>query len=140
MKRRTLLKVLAMIPVMLSAHATTSAVDDSKLETLGRSLGMTSEQAQAGAGAMLKLAQARLPLADYDRIAGVVPRANEYMALASRLGAFEGATPTPAGLSGAFDKLGVTPEQAAKFVPALQDYVSDAAGRDVGMLFGNALK
>ena len=55
-------------------------------------------------------------------------------------GAFQGAVPSAGGLSSAFEKIGITPSQASKFVPALTDYVSTAAGRDVGMMLANALK
>ena len=140
MKRRFLLTTIALIPLLLSGCASTGSVDNSKIGKLAGDLGMTTEQAQAGTGAVLKLAQARLEVADFDKIAAVVPRGNEYMALAGRLGAFQGAVPTAGGLSSAFGKIGITPSQASKFVPALTDYVSSAAGPDVGMLLSNALK
>ena len=140
MNRRILLTVLAMVPLLLSGCASTGAVDNSKIGKLATSLGMSTEQAQAGVGAMLKLSQARLDAAEYAKIAAVVPRADEYMALAGRLGAYQGAVPTAAGLSGAFDKLGITPEQVSKFVPAVTDYVSKAADPGVGMVLANSLK
>jgi hypothetical protein len=124
----------------MSGCASTPAVDNSKIGKLATDLGMTTEQAQAGAGAMLKLAQARLDRGQYARIAAVVPRANEYIALASRLGAFQGAVPSAGGLAGAFDKVGITPDQASTFMPALTGYVSEAAGPQVGMLLANAMK
>ena len=140
MNRRILLTVLAMVPLLLSGCASTGAVDNSKIGKLATSLGMSTEQAQAGVGSMLKLSQARLDPAEYAKIAAVVPRADEYMALAGRLGAYQGAVPTAAGLSGAFDKLGITPEQVSKFVPAVTDYVSKAADPGVGMVLANSLK
>lgn len=140
MNRRILLTVFAMVPLLLSGCASTGAVDNSKIGKLATGLGMSTEQAQAGVGAMLKLSQARLDPAEYAKIAAVVPRADEYMALAGRLGAYQGAVPTAAGLSGAFDKLGITPEQVSKFVPAVTDYVSKAADPGVGMVLANSLK
>ena len=44
---------------------------------------------------MLKLSQTRLDPAEYAKIAAVLPRADEYMALAGRLGAYQGAVPKP---------------------------------------------
>jgi hypothetical protein len=141
MNRRFLLTVFATIPLLLSGCATsTHGVDDSKIGKLASELGMTTEQAQAGVGAMLKVSEVRLDPAQYDRIASVIPRGDEYVELARRLGAFQGAVPTSEGLGSAFAALGVTPEQAARFVPAVTDYVSTAAGRDVGMSMANALK
>ena len=140
MKRRFLLTAFALIPLLLTGCASTGAVDNSKIGKLAGDLGMSTEQAQAGTGAVLKLAQARLDMAGYARIAAVIPRGDDYMALAERLGAFEGAVPTAAGLSSAFDKIGITPVQASKFLPALTDYVSTAAGPNVGNLLANSLK
>ena len=37
-------------------------------------------------------------------------------------------------------KLGMSPEQAAKFVPEVTDYVSSAANPEVGMLPANSVK
>lgn len=59
MNRRLLLTVLALIPLALSGCASTGSLDDTKIGKLASSLGLTSEQAQAGVGAMLKLSQAR---------------------------------------------------------------------------------
>lgn len=140
MDRRFLLTLLAMIPLTLAGCASTSGIDNSKIGKLANSLGLTSEQAQAGVGAMLKLSEMRLDPAEYSRITSVIPRANEYMALAGRLDAFQGAAPTAAGLSAAFSKLGFSPDQAAKFVPEVTDYVSKAASRDVGMAFARSLQ
>lgn len=140
MDRRILLTLLAMIPLALSGCASTSAIDNSKIGKLASSVGLTTEQAQAGVGAMLKLSEMRLDPAEYAKIASVIPRANEYMALAGRLDAFQGAVPTAAGLSGAFGKLGFSPEQAAKFVPEVTNYVTKAASPDVGMAFARSLQ
>jgi hypothetical protein len=140
MRRRTLLILVALIPFALSGTALAGTIDNSRIGKLASSLGLTSEQAQAGLGSMLKLSQERLDPAGYARIAGVIPRADEYVALARRLGAFKGAVANTSGLNSAFSKLGISPEQAAKFVPELTDYVSKAASPDVGMLFANSLK
>ena len=140
MKRRILLIAVALIPLVLSGCASTGAIDDSKLGKLASSLGLSSEQAQAGVGAMLRLSEERLDPAGYSKITSVIPRADEYIALAQRLGAFQGAVANASGLSSAFGKLGISPEQAAKFIPEVTGYVSSAASPDVGMSFAIALK
>ncbi len=135
-----LLAAFAVVSLALSGCASGGGVDESGVGRLAADVGITTEQAQAGIGTMLKLAQARLAVSEYDRIAGAVPRSNEYIALADRLGAFQGATPSASGLAGAFAKLGITPAQAERLVPEVTDYVSKAAGPDVGMLLGNAMR
>jgi len=142
MNRRFLLMLCALVPVLLTGCASTGggAIDDSKIGRLAGSVGVTSEQAQAGVGAMLSLAQQRLDTGEFQKIAGVIPRANEYVALGTRLGAYQDAITSATGLSAAFGKIGISPEQANKFVPTVTDYVSKAAGRDVGLVFANAMK
>jgi outer membrane murein-binding lipoprotein Lpp len=140
MNRRFLLAALAMIPLALSGCASTGSIDNSKIGKLASSLGLTAEQAQAGVGAMLKLSQTRLDPAQYEKIAAVVPRADEYMALAGRLGAFQGAVPSASGLAGAFGKIGISPDQAARLVPEVTDYVAKAASPEGGAIFAGSLR
>jgi len=140
MKRRILLIAVALIPLALSCTASAGTVDNSKIGKLATSLGLSSEQAQAGLGSMLRLSQERLEPASYAKIAAVFPRSNEYIALAKRLGAFKGVVANPSGLNSAFNKLGFSPEQAAKFTTEVTGYVSSAANPGVGMQFANSLK
>jgi hypothetical protein len=140
MNRRILLIAVALIPLALSGCASTSGIDNSKLGKLASDLGLSSEQAQAGVGAMLRLSEERLDPASYARISAAIPRADEYIALAKRLDAFKGAVPSASGLNSAFGKLGISPEQAARFVPEVTGFLSNSAGPDVGMLFANSLK
>lgn len=140
MKRRILLIAVALIPLALSCNASAGTIDNSKIGKLASSLGLSSDQAQAGLGSMLRLSQERLDPASYAKISSVLPRSNEYIALAKRLGAFQGVVANPSGLAAAFNKLGFSPEQASKFMTEVTSYVSSAANPEVGMLFANSLK
>jgi len=141
MNRRFLLLAVTLVPLLVTGCASTGGeIDNTRIGKLASSLGLTTEQAQAGAGVVLSRAQQALDPATYGRIAAVVPRANEYMAQASRSGAFVGSVGDVAELNAAFSKLGFSQSQVDRFVPTLTDYVSGAAGPDVGMSLANTLR
>jgi hypothetical protein len=148
MNRRLTMFALVVFPLFFAACSTTSTktddtstmTDESKLGTLASSLGITAQQAQGGLGAMLVIAKQRLANENYLRIVKYIPEADEYVGVARQLSVFEGATSTATALDAAFSKLGMTPEQQAKFIAAVTDYLTKAGGRDVGNLMTGALK
>jgi hypothetical protein len=148
MNRRLTMFALVLLPLLVTACSTTGTVtgeastmtDKSKLGTLASSLGITAQQAQGGLGAMLVVAQQRLANEDYLRIVKYIPEADEYVGVARHLSVFEGASSTATALDAAFSKLGFTPEQQAKFIAAVTEYLTKAGGRDVGNLMTGALK
>jgi hypothetical protein len=89
---------------------------------------------------MLIVAQHRLSNEAYLRIVKYIPEAEEYVGVARQLGVFEQATSAATALNAAFSKLGITPEQQAKFISAVTDYLTKAGGRDVGNLMTGALR
>ena len=97
-------------------------------------MGLTPAQASAGVGAVLAYAQNKLPAADFDKVASSVPGASQYIQSAKDAGAVSADTPISdaAGLNSALGKLGISPEVANQFVPVVTDYISKAAGPEVG--------
>ncbi len=141
MNGRLAMSALVLLSLLLTACSTTSAMmDESKLGTLSSSLGMTSQQAQGGLGSMLVVARQRLANDDYLRIVKYVPESDQYVGVARELSVFEKASSTATALNAAFSKLGITPEQQAKFIAAVTDYLTKAGGRDVGNLMTGALR
>lgn len=141
MNRRFAISALVLLPLLLTACSTTSTMtDESKLGTLASSLGITAQQAQGGLGAMLVIAQQRLANDDYLQIVKHIPEADEYVGVARQLSVFEQASSTATALNAAFAKLDMTPEQQAKFIAAVTDYLTKAGGRDVGNLMAGALR
>ena len=55
------------------------------------------------------------------------------------LGAVTGPLGNLAGLNSALGRLGIRSDKAAKFVPAVTDFVSKAGGPEVGQLLSGAL-
>ena len=115
------------------------ATSNSLLGMLTGTLGVTQKQAEGGVGSILKLAQEKLVKGDFDQIAAVIPGASKYLSKAKSLGAFAGNLNNLAGLNGALGKLGISPEVAAKFIPAVTDFVSKAGGSKVGALLKSVL-
>ena len=103
-------------------------------------LGVTQDQAEGGVGSMLKLAQEKLAKGDFDKVANVIPGASKYLDKAKSLGAYTGALGNMDGLKGAFGKLGISQDTAAKFVPAVSNFVGKAGGSKVGSLFSSVFK
>lgn len=60
--------------------------------------------------------------------------------MAKSLGAVTGPIGNKAGLGSALGRLGISPDQAAKFVPAVTDFVGKAGGSNVGSLLSSALQ
>jgi hypothetical protein len=116
-----------------------SAASGSLTGLLTRQLGVSQNQAEGGVGSLLKLAQEKLSAGDFDMVAKAVPGAQKYLDKAKSLGAYSGAVNNAAGLNGALSKLGIPPETAAKFVPAVTQYVGKAGGSKVGNLLKTAL-
>ena len=141
MNRRLAMSELMLLTLLLTACSTTSTLTDkSKLGTLASSLGITVQQAEGGLGAMLVIAQQRLPSEDYLQIAKHIPEADEYVGVARQLSVFEQASSTATALNAAFAKLDMTPEQQAQFIATVTDYLTKAGGRDVGHLMAGALR
>jgi hypothetical protein len=144
MMRRLLLTALALMPLMLSGWATASTkskgIDDSMLGQLSSSLGMTSQQGQGALGSMLMLAQRRLDTGQFQQIAEYIPRYADYIQGARDMGAFSESVSTPAQLDTAFSKIGMTPDQVGKFVPAVTGYLEKFGGRGVADLMTGALR
>jgi hypothetical protein len=141
MKRMYVLCLL-ILPLLTSCKEMPSMPggSDAIISTLTSTLGLTEQQAQGGVGSVLALAQEKLVKGDFDKIAAVIPGCQKYLDMAKSLGAVTGPLSNLAGLNGALGKLGISPDKAAKLVPAVTDFVGKAGGPEVGQLLSGALK
>ena len=103
-------------------------------------LGVTSDQATAGFGAIMSLAQGKLDAAEFAKIAGALPGLDGIMKKAADLGIVSQSITTMGGIEEAFTKLGMNKEMIEKFIPIIVKFVSAAAGPEVGNLLSNILK
>ena len=103
-------------------------------------LGVTSDQATAGFGAIMSLAQGKLDAAEFAKIAGALPGLEGIMKKAADLGIVSGSIANMGGIEEAFTKLGMNKEMIEKFIPIIVKFVSSAAGPEVGNLLSGVLK
>ena len=117
---------------------------------LTKGLGISPTQAMGGAGTLFGLAKSRLSSADFSKIAGVVPGMDKLLKAApstadtSGLSGLTGSLPGGMGSmvssAEAFQKLGLSPDMAGKFVPILTNFVQSKGGANVASLLSGALK
>ncbi len=102
-------------------------------------LGIDQDQADGGIGSMLTLASEKLNAGDFDKLAGMIPGADKYLASAKSLGAVSGPLNNVAGLNDALGNLGISPETVDKFVPMITDYLGKLGGDDINNMLGKVL-
>jgi len=117
---------------------------------LTKQLSITPQQATGGAGALFGLAKSRLSPADFSKISGVVPGMSSFLkaapstsggsGLSSLAGELPGNVGGLASTAGSFEKLGLSPSMAGKFVPILTNYVHAKGGASTASLLSGALK
>ena len=149
MQRRILLPGLILAAITLAScsststpSAMTSALGGSNplMGMLTSQLGVTQQQAEGGVGSILKLANEKMVKGDFDQVAALIPGASKYMDTAKKLGAYAGQIGDLAGLTSSLGKLGISPDTAASFIPAVTDFVGKAGGSELGGKLAAALK
>jgi hypothetical protein len=140
MNRRSVALSLVALPFVVAACSSMKSAANPMIGALTSSLGVTEDQAMGGVGAMLTLAQEKLTSGQFDQVAKYVPGASKYIDMAKSLGAVSGPLGGMSGLTSAMGKLGISPATAAKFVPAVTDYVGKVGGADVGNMLAGVFK
>lgn len=129
------------------------AEDMGLVDLLSNQLGVTRHQAEGGAGSIFQLAKQNLSVEDFDSIAKAVPGIDGMMdaapkaerdssspgGISSLLGSGSNTLGGIAGLTSAFDKLGLSGDMVGKFVPIILDYVKNKGGEGVMSLLKGAL-
>ena len=106
---------------------------------LSSQLGITGAQAEGGIGSMLNMAKGKLSPADYDKVTKAIPNSSKYLQASQDAGVTAPITSVD-GLNQSFSKLGMSPEAAKQFGPAVADYVGKSAGGPTGSLLSGLLK
>jgi hypothetical protein len=141
-----------MLLATLLLFSTATVFANGLLEALTGQLGVTSEQASGGAGALFQMAKSNLSEGDFSQIAEVVPGIEEMMssaqssskesgtvsAVTSMLGKNSSAG-NLANLASAFDGLGMDSDMINQFMPIILDYLQSAGGDAVMSMMKGAL-
>lgn len=155
---RQIAKLAGIIAVLalfgFAVHSSAFAVDLGLVSLLTQKLGITEEQAKAGAGAIFNMAKEKLGAQDFSKVATAVPEMDDLLKAAPEIGALGGVAggsmrtlgsgAEQAGnlssLAGAFSGLGMQSDTANKFVPVILSYVESKGGPAVKSILAAALK
>ena len=114
---------------------------------LTKNLKVTPKQAAGGAGSLFGLAKSRLKPDQFSKLAAVVPGMDALLKAAPSVGGLSGlasAIPGAAGglapASAAFQKLGLSPDMVAQFVPILTQFVGSKGGAGLASILAGVLK
>lgn len=122
------------------------------VDMLTKNLGVNAGQAEGGAGVLLKAAQDKLGAAEFGKLLGGVPGLTDLMrkapaaggGLGGLLGGIAGAMGGNAGLIatilGGFSKLGLSADDAKKFVPVILQFLQTKVGPDTIKKLQDTLK
>ncbi len=106
-------------------------------------LGVSSKQAEGGAGAVFELAKQKLSDENFKSVAKAVPGIDTLMnaapkgssgslgVITSMLGSDSNTVGGLAALAGSFKELGLSSDMVGKFTPVILDYVKGKGGSDV---------
>lgn len=134
----------------LTSGAAAAGGSSSLTDTLVNKLGISTQQAQGGAGALFKSAQGQLDAEQFaslskavpemDTLLGAAPKQSDTLTgMASMLGDKGQSYGNLAGLASSFNQLGLSPDMVDQFVPVVVDYVRTQGGDLTANMLQSAL-
>lgn len=139
----------------LFGFATVTFADGSGLvDLLVKNLGVTTQQAEGGAGAIFNTAKENMGAEDFLKIKTSIPEVEPLMAalpktekgsgklegIASMIGGDAGTMGKLAGLYDSFSRLGLSKDMVGQFIPHILDYSKSKGGEIVSNLLKTALQ
>jgi hypothetical protein len=130
------------------------AMDTGLVGLLTKSLAVTPQQAEGGAGAIFKAASKNMRAEDFATVSNALPEAQSLMdaipasgaasgtlgSLSSALGKGGGSISSLAGLADTFSQLGMGGDMVQQFIPIILDYAQSKGGDVVSSLLKAALQ
>ncbi len=131
-----------------------TAVQGSLTDTLVKKLGISSEQAQGGAGVLFQLAKSKLDAGQFAELSKAVPEMDSLLSAAPKqsgalsglaggassvLGEANNPYGNIAGLASTFKVLNLSPDGVDEFVPVVVDYVRAKSGALTADMLQSAL-
>ena len=113
-------------------------------DLLVRQLGVSSGQAQSGAGILFQLAKSQMQQAAFSQLSQVVPGMGGLLAAAPALGGMGGLSSLGGnaggalGVASAFQQSGLSPSMIQQFIPIIMQYVTNSGGSGVANSLGSA--
>ncbi len=124
------------------------------VELLVKNLGITTQQAEGGAGSIFNAAKQDMGVEDFKKVTTAMPEVEQLMAAApkiekgsgtlggisSMLSKDTGSLGKMAGLYDSFSKLGLSEDMVGQFIPLISDYAKSKGGETVSNLLKTALQ
>jgi len=142
------LLVFSLVPAVFAVNPSPELIG-----SLTKNLSITPKQASGGAGALFGLAKSKLSATDFSKIAAVVPgidsmiksappasKSSSLGSLSSLESALPGGLGGLASVAGSFQKLGLSPQMVAQFVPLITKFVEAKGGSGLAGLLAGVLK
>lgn len=101
--------------------------------------GLTVNQAAGGLGAVMSLAQTRLPAGDFASLSKYLPSSEKYLKVAQDAGLLKNPIRDVKQLNDAFATLGLDAGQARNLLGATSDYLTKTGGESARSLLARAL-
>ena len=152
MRRLVVPIILTMITLGLASPV--QALDMNLVGLLTKNLGVTTQQAQGGAGAIFNAASQNMSTNDFATVEDALPEIQSLMTAAPAMDAGSGAlggvssmlskgggsVASMAGLAGAFTQLGLSSDMVSQFIPIILDYAQTKGGEGIAGLLKTALQ
>jgi hypothetical protein len=106
------------------------------VQSVMQQVGTSLVQAVGGSGALLNLAQNKLPAADSAKLSNAVPNMNEVLSQSKSVGGFSNIK-SMQDANAVMSKLGMNSNQISQMPQALAGYLESAAGPNVASLIRN---
>lgn len=141
------------VPAATEAATASTGSGSSLVDTLSSQLGVSTEQAEGGAGSLFEMAKKNLSEEDFQSVANVVPGMDSMLGAAPKSEAAGGLANSLSGIGGdsvggaldaasvvdSFKQLGLSSDMIGKFTPVVVDYVKTQGGETVANLLSSAL-
>ena len=153
--KNVVIMVIALVGFFVYAGSTYASAQYLELVSLlTKNLGVTSDQARGGAGAIFDMAKQKLGVEDFGKIADVVPGMDSLLKAApqtSKVGKALGGTTSLMGggtdkiggltsLTDSFSQLGLKPDMIGKYSDTILSYVKSKGGSSVANMLAGVLK
>ena len=155
MKTRTnFIGLIALVYFLLGLGTPAFSEGLELVELLVKNLGITTQQAEGGAGSIFNAAKQDMGVEDFKKVTTAMPEVEPLMAAApkiekgsgtlggisSMLSKDTGSLGKMANLYDSFSKLGLSEDMVGQFIPLISDYAKSKGGETVSNLLKTALQ
>lgn len=152
--RTCLVGTMIAISFLFGFGAICNAEGSGLVDLLVKNLGVTTQQAEGGAGAIFNTAKQNMDLADFLKVKTSMPEIEPLMAatpkieqgtgalggVSSMIGGSTGTIGKLVGLYDSFSKLGLSKDMVGQFIPQVLEYSKSKGGEMVSNLLKTALQ